>query len=151
MQRMIKGIIAILFLIAAASFSYCEEISIEDLVSQYRHATDIQKAQLADHFRYSKMYASGAVQNVESWNAFDENKVKSVYYYRVTTMPQTAEDGTQYEINVLFKDEDQAKLIDKGQEIHVEGTFLKIIDERLIVSVWILSGEMTDLDKEMLK
>ena len=40
------------------------------------------------------------------------------------------------------------KALDKGQEIRLESAYLKIIDQRLIYSVWVYAEDLTPEVKE---
>ena len=148
MKRAILAVLLISCL--ACGFSYCEDIAIENLVSQYSHATDLQRTQLDKHFKYGKVRVSGAVQNVEPWNTFSEAKDLSASYYKVTTARKTAADGTPYEIIIFYKNKESVISLNRGEQIDIECTFIKVLDQRLIFSVWMFAEELTDLDKEML-
>lgn len=150
MGKALSAVIIVISLLGlAATISYCEEISIEELVSQYRRATDLQKSQFEKHFMYEKISIAGKVQNVEQWKFFDTGKDEGKRYYKVTTSPRTTTDGIPYEVLIFYKDKGKVGLINKTQEVRMEGALVKIIDQRLIVSVWVYAEELTDFDKQM--
>lgn len=144
MNKIFTGILAaILFTAVSASFSYCETITIDELVNQFSHATDVQKSQLDKHYKYEKINVSGTIKNVEPWNTFDERTDVGRHYFKVIMEPRKTADGIPYEILVFYKDKDKVKALDKGQELQLEGTYLKIIDQRLIYSVWVYAEELS--------
>jgi len=93
----------------------------------------------------------GTVKNVEEWKTFDEKTDTGEHYYKITTEPKKTADGIPYEILVFYKDKAKVRDINKGEEIKVEGRFLKILNQRLILSVWIYGEELTAADKEKFK
>jgi len=149
MARIFKGMFAaFLFIAMTAPCSYCETITIDELVNQFSHATDVQKAQLEKHYRYEKLNVDGIIKNVEPWDTFDEKTDVGRHYFKVVTEPKKTADGIPYEILVFYKNRDKVKALDKGQEIRLESAYLKIIDQRLIYSVWVYAEDLTPEVKE---
>ncbi len=145
-------VIALAVFISAALIVACYPlgISIADIVSQYRNSTNLQKVQTEKDLMYQKISVSAKVQNVEPWNLFNQQSDTSTYYYKVTTYPQKTADGIPYEILVFYKDKNEAEAINKDQELSLDGALFRILDQRLIVSVFVFADELTDSDKEML-
>lgn len=150
MRQVIKSIfMAALFLILTPSFSYCETISVDDLVARYINATEVQRRQIEAEYRYNTITASGIIKDVIDWNTFDEKTGTSGHYYKVITEPQAAKAGISYEISILYKDKAKVESFSKGQEIKIDGTFIKIINEIDLLSILVYTDELTPEDKVM--
>jgi len=150
MRQIIKSVFAaVLFLTVAASFSYCETVSVDELVARYIDATEVQRQQIEAEYRYKTIAVSGVIKDVVDWNTFDEKTDTSGHYYKVITEPKTAKSGISYEISILYKDKAKVEPLSKGQEIKVGGTFIKIINEINLLSILVYTDELTPEDKVM--
>jgi hypothetical protein len=150
MKQIIKSIFAaVIFLTLTASFSYCETISVDDLVARYIGATEVQRQQIESEYRYKAISVSGVIKDVVDWNTFDEKTDTPGHYYKVITEPKTAKAGISYEISILYKDKAKVEPLSKGQEIKTDGTFIKIINEINLLSILIYTEELTPEDKVM--
>ncbi len=152
-MRRIVGCVSVLILSLAVilPFSYCDTIKLDELIGEYSHATDIQRAQLAKHYIYQQMLVSSVIKDVQDWDVFNEATDKGKHYYRVTTEPLKTSEGTPYEIVIFYKDKNKVKDMNKGDKIELEATFLKILDQRLFFSAWFYGEEITPEEKEMFK
>ncbi|MCX5678697.1 MAG: hypothetical protein NTY76_06275 [Candidatus Omnitrophica bacterium] len=150
MRRAIKSIFAaVLFLTLASSFSYCETISVDELVTRYVNATEVQRQQIESEYRYKTISVSGTIKDVIDWNTFDEKTDTAGHYYKVITESKTAKAGISYEISILYKDKAKVEPLSKGQEIKTDGTFIKIINEINLLSILVYTDELTPEDKVM--
>ena len=150
MRKIYTIIISALFL-CFASLSYCESVNIEELVDQYKHATDLQRQDLEKNFIGKKIDASGKVENVGAYDFFDISNDTSGKYYKVLTEQQVTLNKVPYQIVFLYKDRDSVKDIDRGQTMEKKGNIVKIVDERLQIAVWIYNGTLTDRERELFK
>ena len=134
-----------------ASFGYCADVNIGELVDQYKHATDLQRQELEKNFIGKKISASGSVENVGQYDFFDVSNDTGGIYYKVLLSQQATENKVHYQVVLLYKDKDSVRDIDRGQAVEKEGNIVKIVDERLQIAVWIYNGELTDRERELFK
>jgi hypothetical protein len=146
-----KIILTIAMILGMASYSYCADISINELVDQYQHATDLQKRELEKNFIGKTISASGTIENVAEYNFFDINTDTGEQYYRVITRQQDTAAKTPYQVVFMYKDKEKLKNLSKGEPISKEGTIINIVDERLQISVWLYEDELTSKDRELFK
>jgi len=147
MTRIIKVVFIIVTGLFISSISYCETITIEELVDQYQHATDLQKRELETRFIGTAVTASGVVENVGEYNFFDINTDTGEKYYKVMTQQQETAGKTPYQVVFLYKNADRLKNVSKGFQMEKEGIIINIVDERLQISVWLYEDELTARDK----
>lgn len=146
-----KMILAAAIIVSMASYSYCANIDIGQLVDQYQHATDIQKKELEKNFIGTRITGRGTIDNVGEYNFFDINTDTGEKYYRVITRQQETIGKTPYQVVFIYKDKDKIKDLSRDESIEKEGTLINIVDERLQISVWIYEDELTAKDKELFK
>jgi hypothetical protein len=145
---MIKNVFfAALFTMAV--FSNAEAMEIDDLVNQFQPLTDVQRDEFRSVHYYENISVSGVVMNVEPWNMFDERTDMGMLYYRVVTAQKTSSKGVPYEILIFYKDKSKVEGLSEGSTISVTGPIIKILDQRLLFSVWVYAGELTAEDKTM--
>jgi hypothetical protein len=149
--EMRKIILIVVMILLAASYSYCAEINIGELVDQYQHATDVQKQELEKNFIGKRITARGIVNNVSEYNFFDINTDTGEKYYRVVTRQQDTAGKTPYQVVFMYKDKSKIAEISRGETIDKEGILINIVDERLQISMWIYEDELTSKDKELFK
>lgn len=137
--------------IFSASFSYGEVMDIDDLARQYNKATGIQRPQIEDAYKYKALTLKGVVKNVETWSTFDERTDTPGEYYRIVTEPKAITESVSYQVWVFYKDESEASMFNKGQDISTEGTLIKVVTEPGIFYIWVYAGELTEEDKIMLE
>lgn len=142
-------IIAVIMVLSFATFSYCANIDMGELVEQYKHATDIQKQELEKNYLGSRITGRGVVENVGEYNFFDINTDTGENYYRVITRQQDTLGKTPYQVIFMYKNKDMVKDISRGETVEKEGTLINIVDERLQISVWVYEGELTQKDREL--
>lgn len=141
--------VSALYLICAASHSYCETVNIDELIGQYSEATGVQRPGIENAYRYKDIKLSGIVKDVRDWNTFDERTDTSALYYRVVTEQQATMGGVNYEALIFYKDKASVEPLSKGQKIEAGGALLKIVDEVGSFSVWVFAGSPSDEDKVM--
>ena len=149
MKKLYGIVFMIMAALFAASLAYCDEISIGELVDQYKNATDVQRTELENHFLGKKMMASGMIENVGEYNFFDVNTDTGEMYYKVMARQQETAGKTPYQVLFIYKDKDKVKDMGRGERIEKEGTIINIIDERLQISVWLYEDELTSKDKQL--
>lgn len=148
MKQILRGIFLALFSIGVIfSFSYCEELQMDAIVDQFKDATDVQRQQLRDYYRDREILGFGTVDNVREYNAFDETNDIERHYYEIITAIQKTGKGNPYKVIFLYKDLNKVKDMDKGQVIERGANILRIIDDRLWISVWLYEGELTSGEK----
>jgi len=138
-------------ILSIASFGYCADVNIGELVDQYKHATDLQRQELEKNFTGKPISVSGTVDNVGQYDFFDISNDTGGVYYKVLLQQQTTQNSVPYQVVLLYKDKDAVKDINRGQAIEKEGNIVKIVDERLQIAVWIYNGELTEREKELFK
>lgn len=147
-----KKIISIaLLILLLASLSYCQTINIEELVDQYKHATDLQRQELEKNFIDKRIAAGGTIENVGEYNFFDISNDTGGIYYKVLTLQKVTANKVPYQIIFLYKDKESVGSLNRGEEIQKEGNIVKIVDERLQIAVWIYNGELTERERELFK
>jgi hypothetical protein len=146
-----KTLSMIVMILLAASFAYCADSNIGELVDQYKHATDLQRQELEKNFIGKNISASGAVENAGEYDFFDTTNDTGAKYYKVLLQQQETANKIPYQVVFLYKNKDAAKDINRGQAIEKEGKIVKIIDERLQIAVWIYNGELTDSERELFR
>ena len=138
-------------ILSIASFSYCADVNIGELVDQYKHATDLQRQELEKNFIGNKISVSGTVENVGQYDFFDVSNDTGGIYYKVLLQQETTQNKVPYQVVLLYKDKESVKDINRGQAMEKEGNIVKIVDERLQIAVWIYNGELTDRERQLFK
>ncbi|MDP2924003.1 MAG: hypothetical protein Q8O30_09855 [Candidatus Omnitrophota bacterium] len=152
MKKMIKIFVFLLiFVFGMSNFSYSAAIGIGELVDNFQKATDLQKDQILNDNLGKEISGQGAVSNVGEYDFFDTVNDFKGTYYQVSTGQQKTKNGVPYQVILLFKDKESVKDIDKGQNIQKDGKIIRVTDERLQISVWLLCGELTEKDKALFK
>jgi len=151
MRRMAKITVVISAAMVIATAAYCQGITIDELVDQFQHGTDLQKQQLEDNYLGKKISARGLVENVSEYNFFDINTDTGENYFRVITYQQETTAKTPYQVIFIYKNKDRLKDISRGEVMDQEGTIINIVDERLQISVWIYEDELTPRDKMLFR
>jgi len=146
-----KMILTAALVLATASYSYCANIDIGQLVDQYQHATDVQKQELEKNFIGTRITGRGVIDNVGEYNFFDINTDTGEKYYRVITRQQETAGKVPYQVIFIYKDKDKIKAFSRDESIEKEGTLINIVDERLQIAVWIYEDELTSRDRELFK
>lgn len=143
--------LVLVFALGIGRFTYAETMDIGGLIDNFYKATDLQRAQILKDNIGKEISAGGKVSNVGEYDLFDTvNDLKGTYY-QASTEAQKTGNNVVYQLNFLFKDKDKAKDINKGENIRQEGRIIKIIDERLQISVWIFCGELAESDKSLVR
>jgi len=140
-----------MIILSIASSGHCADMSIGEIVDQYKNATDLQRQELEKNFIGMKIPASGTVENAGEYDFFDAASDTSVKYYKVSLEQQETANKVLYQIVFLYKDKESVGDINRGQTVEKEGTIVKIVDERLQIAVWIYNGNLTDKEKEIFK
>lgn len=148
---MMSGAFSLIFILGFFSFSYSQALDIGGLVDNFQRATDLQKTQIVKDNLGKEVTAQGTVANAGEYDFFDTVNDFKGTYYQVSTQQEKTKNNTPYQLIFLFKDKDKAKDIDKGQNIQQTGKIIRISDERLQISVWLLCGELTESDKALFK
>ena len=141
----------LIFVFGIFGSSYCKALDAGELVDNFQNATDLQKDQIVKDNLNKEILSRGSVVNVGEYDFFDvTNDIKGIYY-QVTTELQKTKNNILYQLIFLFKDRDKVKDIEKGQNIEMSGKIIRIIDERLQISLWLFCGELTENDKALFK
>ncbi|MFH0856068.1 MAG: hypothetical protein V1869_06165 [Candidatus Omnitrophota bacterium] len=148
-KLLVGGIVFFVFILGLGKLAYSATLNIEELVDNFYKATDLQKEQIVKDNLGKDISAGAQVDNAGEYDFFDTNSDIKGTYYQVTAVPQKTKDNITYQLIFLFKDKDTAKDIDKGQKVQKDGRIIRILDERLQISVWIFCGELTDKDKAL--
>ncbi|MDD3905857.1 MAG: hypothetical protein PHS46_04910 [Candidatus Omnitrophica bacterium] len=152
MMRFAKVLIIGFFvLIASASLSFCQETAIDSLVDKYNKDTDIQRAAVVREYLGKKIAVAGVVDNVSDENTFDVVNDIGERYYKVVTQVANTPQGNPYRAVLIYKNIDSVKSLNKGQDISFKGNIIKVVDERLYISVWLSAEELTAHEKELFK
>lgn len=150
MKLIYKIIFIGLIILGSNSFSsYAETVT--DIVDQFKQATDLQRQEIISDFFGIPLSAEGTITNVEEYNLFDEKKDVVHAYYRITTDQQKTTKGNPYQIIFLTKEFGAVKDLQKGQCINRKGKIIRIIDQRLQISIWIYDGQLSPEDTELFK
>ena len=152
-MRYLFRIICATLLLVGVNFcvSYSEELPMGKIVDQFKQATDVQRDELRDFYKDREALGYGTVENVRDYNSFDEvNDIERNYYEIITAVQKTAA-GNPYKVIFVYKNKDKVKSIDRGQVIERRANILRVIDERLWISVWLYEGEFTPEEKEQFK
>ena len=148
MMKIISLAVTVLLI---ASFGHCADLTIGEVVDQYKHATDLQRQELEKNFVGKKISANGTVDNVGQYDFFDISNDTGGVYYKVLLQQEATQSSIPYQVVLLYKDKESVKDINRGQVMEKEGNIVKIIDERLQIAVWIYNGELTDRERELFK
>ena len=138
-------------LLGLGGLSYSAAIDIEGLADNFYKATDLQKAQVLKDNLGQELSCGGTVSNAGEYDFFDTTNDFGGTYYQVSTVPQKTKNKITYQLVFLFKDKDKVKDINKGEKIQKDGKIIRILDERLQISVWLFCGELTEADKTLFK
>lgn len=148
---MIKTISLSVIILLAATLGYCADFNIDEVVDQYKHATDLQRQELEKHFIGKRISTGGTVENVGRYDFFDISNDTGGVYYKVLLRQQMTQNNVPYQIVFLYKDEKSVIDINRGQALEEEGNIIKIVDERLQIAVWIYNGELTERERLLFK
>jgi hypothetical protein len=133
-------------LVSAAAYAATD---IEGLMDSFQKATDLQRQAIIKDNLNREISAAGKISNVGEYDFFDiVNDIKGTYY-QVSLEQQKTKGNTPYQVIFLFKDRDKVKDLNKGQNFQKDGQVIRIIDERLQVSLWLFCGELTEADKAL--
>ncbi|MBC8436601.1 MAG: hypothetical protein H8D90_01770 [Candidatus Omnitrophica bacterium] len=148
MRQVLRGIFLVLFFTGVIfCFAYAQELQVDAIVDEFKEATDVQRQQLRDYYRDREIIGFGTVDNVREYNTFDEvNDIERRYYEIISVIQKTAK-GNPYKVIFLYKNLNKVKGINKGQVIERSANILRIIDDRLWISVWLYEGELTPEEK----
>ncbi|MBI4708065.1 MAG: hypothetical protein HY761_09100 [Candidatus Omnitrophica bacterium] len=141
--------VAVSFLFLLPVFSFCQTMNVDDLIGQYSKATEIERGQIEDTYRYKEISSNVTIKDVIDWATFDERTDKGEHFYKVVTEPQMSKAGIPYGILIFFKDKNKVEQFVKGQKIETTGSLIKIVDEVGSFSVWLYAGGLTPEDKIM--
>ncbi len=140
---------ASLFFTAIFLSTYCSAGDVAELVDQFKKSTDLQQTKLVDQYMFRDMSGKGVVANVEEYDAFDLTSDTRSKYYKVVTAVQNTPQGNPYIVSFFYKTKDEVKDIAKGEPIEKTGAVLKILDERLWVTVWLYTDDVGPQEKLM--
>lgn len=140
-----------LFLFFSACPSFCQDISIENLVDKYNSDTDIQKKAVVSEYLGKNITVSGVVSDASDENTFDVVNDITRHYYKITTDVANTPAGNPYRAILIYKDINKVKDIDKGQKVSFAGNIIRVVDERLYLSVWLSADVLTAEEKELFK
>jgi hypothetical protein len=150
-KLMISIIFSLLFALCISAPGYSAAAEMTSIVDKFQKATDLQRDQMLKDLLSTDISAEGTVANVSVYDFFDiVNDIKGMYY-QVATEVQKSKNNTPYQVVFLFKDKEKVKNFDKGQRIQKDGKIIRILDERLQITVWLLCGDLTDSDKALFK
>lgn len=152
---MLKNLSALMFVLLISALvchnSYCESIKAEKLVDQFYKETDLEKAHFAQTYKDDKIIVSAEVRDVKEEDTFDVvNDIKRRYYKVVTKTQKTAGDN-DYAVILIYKNADKVRDIAKGQWVTKEGKLLRVVDEGLLLSVWLYEENLTKEERELFK
>jgi len=148
-KLLLGGFVSLVLILGFGKFGYSAGLNIEEVTDNFYKATDLQRDQILKDNLGKEISADAKVTNAGEYDFFDTNSDVKGTYYQITTEPQKTKNNVTYQIIFLFKDKNKAKDIDKGQRVQKEGQIIRILDERLQISVWIFCGELTDKDKAL--
>ncbi|MDD2680066.1 MAG: hypothetical protein PHO03_04655 [Candidatus Omnitrophica bacterium] len=152
MRKILLGsVFSLVVLLGLVKLSYSAGMDIEGLVDNFYKATDLQRAEFLKDNLGKEISSGGTVSNVGEYDFFDTANDLGGTYYQVSLAGQKTKNNVTYQLVFLFKDKDKVKDIDKGQKILKDGKIIRILDERLQISVWIFCGELAETDKALLK
>jgi hypothetical protein len=151
MKKIISCALFLILVFGIYSFSYSEALDIGGLVDSFQKATDLQRDQILKDNLGKEIASGGIVSNAGEYDFFDTVNDFKGTYYQVSLQQQKTKNNTPYQLIFLFKDKDKVRDINKGQNIQKDGKIIRIIDERLQISVWIFCGELTEADKALFK
>jgi len=151
-----KKILAVLllgfiFILGAKSNIFAQANGITELVDNFQKATDLQRSQILEDSLGREISVSAIVSNVGEYNFFNTADDIGKIYYQVSTEQQKTKNNVPYEIVFLFKEKKQIKDISKGWTMQQAGKIIRIIDERLQISLWLLCADLTEEDKVLFK
>jgi hypothetical protein len=126
--------------------SFAQNQNINALVNKFYKATDVQREQILQENLGNDYLGSGIITNVAEYDFFDTGTDFKARYYQVSTQLQKT-GNIPFQLIFLYKDRDKVKDINKGDKFQAQGKILRILDERLQITIWILCGELTEKEK----
>jgi hypothetical protein len=151
MKRIPSFCLPLVFIFCLSTYCQGETSNIEGLVEDFQKATGLQREQILNDNLGKEISTSAIATNVEEYNFFDTASGIKNTYYQVSTEKQKTKNNTTYQLIFLFKDKEKVKDIDKSQLIHKDGKIIRIIDERLQITIWVLCGDLAEGDKALFK
>ena len=143
--------ISLLFSFMTAGVSFCQDATIIQLVDKYTNDTDVQKAAVEKEYLGKKITVSGIVTDVSDENTFDIVNDVERHYYKVVTDAGNTPQKNPYRAVLIYKNLDAVKKINKGQPVTFRGNVIKVVDEKLYISVWLSADDLTEHEKELFK
>ncbi|MCK9604554.1 MAG: hypothetical protein M0R66_09370 [Candidatus Omnitrophica bacterium] len=144
-------IFSLVLIFGVCSLAYCQAIDIAKLVDDFQNATDLQKGQILKDNLGKDISAGGMISNAGEYDFFDTANDFKGTYYQVMTEQQKTNKNTPYQLIFLFKDKDEVQDMNKGTKIQKDGQIIRILDERLQISIWLFCGDLSEDDKALLK
>jgi len=132
-----------------AGLSYAEATDIQGLVTSFYKATDLQREGILQSNLGKDISGSGAISNVGEYDFFDTGTDFKATYYQVSTALQKTKNNIPYQLIFLFKEKDKVKDLNKGNKFKSEGKVIRILDERLQITVWLLCADLTEKEKSL--
>lgn len=152
MKRLgIAAAITAVFIFGINSLSYSQPMTIQELVDSFQKATDLQKEQILQDNLGKNIAAGGAVANAGQYDFFDIVNDFRGTYYQVTVKQQKTKANTPYQVVFLFKDKSKIEDVDKGQDFQKDGSVIRILDERLQITVWLFCDSLSEDDKRLIR
>ena len=144
-------IISAMSLVFMTGSSFCQEAGMEGLVDRYVKYTDLQRTQADKEYPGKKMDVEGIVSDVGEGKTFDvANDIERVYYTVTTDVVKTPA-GNAYRAILVYKDIKRVEGIDRGQKISFSGNIIRVVDEKLYISVWLSADELTPEERALFK
>lgn len=151
MIRTAKIVFLAACLMFAPSLARAQAIQAGELVRKYNAATELARSQIEDDYKYKEVAVTGTVKDVMEWDAFDERTDTKGTYYKIVVGPSSERNALPYEVWLFYKEEASVEGYKKGQEAEINGSFIKIIDDGGVFTVWVYVDELRPEDKMMLE
>ncbi|MCU0651941.1 MAG: hypothetical protein MUC39_03255 [Candidatus Omnitrophica bacterium] len=142
-------LLGFIFVLGINTAAYTGISDIAELVDTFQKATDLQRNQILQDNLGQEISTSGIVSNVSEYNFFNTASDSGKTYFQASTELQKTKINTPYEVIFLFKDKDKIKDINKGWTMQQSGKIIRILDERLQITVWLLCADLTEDDKTL--
>lgn len=119
------------------------------LIDQLIQSSQIQKEAIISQNIGKRIIGGGTVLDVKAYDTFDGRTNTKATYYEVTTDVQNTDAGNPYQVIFFYKNKEDALKFNKGEKLVLEGSVIKIFDNRLWMELWLFPGELGPQEQTM--
>lgn len=150
MKKLLLAFMGILvFSVFSFKVTNAQDAATGALIDQLVQSSQIQKDTIISQNIGKRIIGGGTVADVKDYDTFDETTNTKATYYEVMTDVQNTNAGNPYQVIFFYKNKDDALKFNRGERLVLEGSVLKIFDNRLWMELWLFPGELGPQEQTM--